>query len=178
MAKLINIEKLAKKIKLLILDVDGVLTDGSLYFGDNGEEFKRFNALDGYGIKTIIEYGIEVAIISSRESKSVAFRAKNLNIKYCYQGQKDKNIALKKLLKILQITTDEIAYIGDDILDLPILTKIALPIAVNNAHHVVKKYALITTKNNGGNGAVREICDFLMLNQQKYQCNIDKYLKY
>ncbi len=152
----------AKKIKLLICDVDGVLTDGGLYFDKDGNELKRFYSQDGYGLKTIIKHGIEVAIISARNSPAVTSRMENLGIKYYYQGQQNKTIALNKLATKLKLTLDEIAYIGDDIIDLAIMTKVGWAIAVNNAIDSIKPYANYITKKNGGNGAVREVCDMLL----------------
>ena len=165
-----------KQIKLLILDVDGVLTDGGLYFDNHGNEFKRFNALDGLGIKLLIESNIEVAIISARENPSVAARAKNLGITHCYLGSSDKNKEFIKLKNILQINNKNIAYIGDDIIDLPVMTKVALPIAVANAHQQVKSYAKYITQQGGGNGAVREVCDMLLKAQNMYDNILQKYI--
>lgn len=164
-------------IKLLILDVDGVMTDGGLYFDEEGKEIKRFNALDGHGIKLLMECGIEVAIISARENKTVQFRAKNLGIRHCYLGQNDKIIAFKKLQTILNITSHEIAYMGDDIIDLPVMTKIGAPIAVANAHDEVKKRAIYITYKTGGNGAVREVCDEILKSQHLYDNIISNYIK-
>lgn len=171
-----SISNLAKKIKLLILDVDGVMTDGGLYFDENGKEIKRFNALDGHGIKMLLENNIEVAIISGRLNKTVEFRAKNLGIKHCYLGVNDKNIAFIDLIKILKITKNEIAYVGDDIIDLPVMTQVCLPIAVKNAHIEVKKISKYITHEIGGNGAVREVCDEILKAQGRYDIILQKYL--
>ena len=166
----------AKLIKLLILDVDGVLTDGGLYFDDNGTEFKRFNALDGHGIKMLLDSGIEVAIISARHSKCVAHRLNGLGVKHYYQGQSDKALAFKDLIKKLNLEPNEVAYVGDDVIDLPVMSAIALPIAVANAHTFVKENALLTTKNCGGEGAVREVCDYLLKAQDKYDDLMDSFI--
>ncbi len=163
----------AKKIKLLICDVDGVLTDGGLYFDKDGNELKRFHSQDGYGLQAIIKNGIEVAVISARNSPAVNSRMDNLGIKYYYQGQSDKTIALDKLMKKLKLNLAEIAYIGDDIIDLSIMTKIGWAVAVNNAVDSVKTYAHYITKKNGGNGAVREVCDMLL----KYQNYSNEYMR-
>ena len=171
-----KLHQLAKNIKLLILDVDGVLTDGGLYFDDSGREFKRFNALDGHGIKMLIENNIEVAIISARINKVVKFRAENLGIKHCYLGIEDKNTAFKDLLQKLQIDKNCVAYIGDDIIDLPVMTKVLLPIAVQNAHIEVKNYSQYITNNLGGNGAVREVCDEILKAQNLYHKIIENYI--
>jgi 3-deoxy-D-manno-octulosonate 8-phosphate phosphatase (KDO 8-P phosphatase) len=165
-----------KTIKLLILDVDGVLTDGGLYFDEEGKELKRFNALDGHGIKMLMQNGIEVAIISARENKTMQYRAKNLGITHCYLGQDDKTVAFENLKQTLGITNTYIAYMGDDIIDLPVMARIGLPIAVANAHDEVKKRALYITYRTGGNGAVREVCDEVLKSQGLYENMIQQYL--
>jgi 3-deoxy-D-manno-octulosonate 8-phosphate phosphatase (KDO 8-P phosphatase) len=167
----------AKLTKLLILDVDGVLTDGGLYFDDNGAEFKRFNALDGHGIKMLRNSGVEVAIISARKSKCVAHRMKGLGIEHYYQGQSDKYIAYSQLLEKLNLTGDQVAYVGDDVIDLPVMSKVSLPIAVSNAHDFVKKHAIATTEKHGGHGAVREVCDALLQAQNCYDALMNTYLQ-
>ncbi|BAF62042.1 3-deoxy-manno-octulosonate-8-phosphatase KdsC [Candidatus Vesicomyidisocius calyptogenae] len=166
----------AKNIKLIIFDVDGVLTDGGLYFSDKGIELKRFNSLDGLGIKLLKQNGIESAIISARSSKNVMYRMKNLDIKHFYQGQDNKIVAFNNLIKKLSLKTEQVAYIGDDIIDLPVMRKIGLPIAVSNAHELVKKNAYFITKKIGGHGAVREVCDLLLQSQNTYNKTMDKYL--
>lgn len=163
-------EALAQKIKLIIFDVDGVLTDGGLYFSDDGVEFKRFNSLDGHGVKMLKESGVEPAVISARNSKSVDHRMKNLGIEHFYQGQSDKVIAFNALLKKLNMNVDEVAYVGDDVIDLPVMVKVGFAVAVANAHDLVKQHADLTTEKNGGQGAVREVCDFIL----KAQGNFDK----
>ncbi len=165
-----NTGELAKKIKLIIFDVDGVLTDGGLYFAADGSEMKRFNSLDGHGIKMLKENGVEPAVISARNSKSVDYRMKNLGVAHFYQGQSNKVIAYNELLQKLNLSADEVAYVGDDVIDLPVMTKVGLPIAVANAHDLVKQQAKMTTEKIGGHGAVREVCDFIL----KAQGNFDK----
>ncbi|SMN16084.1 3-deoxy-D-manno-octulosonate 8-phosphate phosphatase [uncultured Candidatus Thioglobus sp.] len=166
----------AKKIKLIIFDVDGVLTDGGLYFSDDGTEIKRFNSLDGLGIKLLKEYGVEPAVISARNTPNVAHRMNNLNIEHFYQGQSDKLIAFNELLAKLSLTAEQVAYVGDDIVDLPVMRKIGLPIAVANAHELVKENACIVTDKKGGHGAVREVCDFILKSQENYDLAMAKYL--
>jgi 3-deoxy-D-manno-octulosonate 8-phosphate phosphatase (KDO 8-P phosphatase) len=171
-----KISESAKSVKLLILDVDGVLTDGGLYFDDNGGEFKRFNALDGHGIKMLLDSGIEVAIISARYAKCVAHRMDGLGVKHYYQGQSNKVIAYEELLTKLDLQPNQVAYVGDDVIDLPVMSKVALPIAVANAHPFVKEHAVLTTQNRGGNGAVREVCDLLLTAQNKYDDLMAAYI--
>ncbi len=176
--KLLNKSYLrAKEIKLIIFDVDGVLTDGGLYFSDEGMEFKRFHSLDGHGIKMIKDFGIEPAVITARNSTNVEHRMKNLGIEYFYQGQSDKVVAFNDLLKKLSLNTEQVAYMGDDVIDLPVMTKVGLPIAVGNAHELVKEKSCMVTDKTGGNGAVREVCDFLLKAQDKYDDAMQAYLE-
>ena len=166
----------AKKIKLIIFDVDGVLTDGGLYFSDEGIELKRFNSLDGLGIKLLKKNGVEPAVISARDTHNVAHRMKNLGIEHFYQGQNDKLIAFNQLLKKLAIEADQVSYVGDDIIDLPVMRNIGLPIAVANAHELVKDNACLITEKRGGHGAVREVCDFILKAQNNYDSAMSAYL--
>ena len=160
--------EIAKQVKLLVLDVDGVLTDGGIYFDDSGKELKKFNSLDGYGIKMLLSSGFEVAVISSRSTPSVAHRMEGLGVKHHYQGQSDKNIKMQQILETLSLNVDQVAFVGDDVMDLAVMKKIALPIAVANAHPFVKEHALFITENSGGSGAVREVCDCLLMAHNKY----------
>ena len=152
----------AGKITLLILDVDGVLTDGSIILDNGGNELKRFHVRDGHGIKMLIRAGIQVAIITGRYSKVVERRAEELGIREVFQRCHIKTVALDHLVEKLHLTPEEIAYVGDDIVDIPILRRVGLPIAVNDAVEEAKEYAAIITANPGGKGAVREVCDFLL----------------
>ena len=170
------IEK-AKKLKLLILDVDGVLTDGKLFFDNEGNEYKSFHARDGHGIKLLRQTGVEVAVISGRKSNSVALRMKSLGIEYVYQGHEDKRAAFKELLSKVGVTPDQVAHVGDDLLDLPIMTRVGLAIAVNDANFAVKEHADWCTSALGGNGAVREVCDFIMQTQGHFDDILNAYLK-
>ncbi|SFV62326.1 3-deoxy-D-manno-octulosonate 8-phosphate phosphatase [hydrothermal vent metagenome] len=167
----------AKQIKLLILDVDGVLTDGGIYFSLNGEELKRFNALDGHGLKLLQQTGVKVAIISARKSELLKRRMQDLGITLVYQGCDNKLIAFEEIKTKLKLENTQIAYVGDDVIDLPVMSKIGLKIAVENAHEFVKNYADIITKKSGGNGAVREVCDYLLKAQGKYEQLMNQYLK-
>ena len=172
-----KVSGIAKKIKLLIVDVDGVLTDGGIYFDDNGVEQKKFDSQDGLGIKLLQLSGIEVAVITARSTKSVAHRLKGLGVEHYYHGILDKSIALEKLIKKLSIDLSESAYVGDDVIDLPVMTRVALPIAVANAQESVKDHALMVTEKSGGNGAVREVCNFLLKSQDKYDALVKSFLK-
>ena len=154
--------KRAGRIRLLILDVDGVLTDGSIILDNEGNELKRFHVRDGHGIKMLIRAGIEVAIITGRYSKVVERRAQELGIREVFQRCHIKTVAFDHLVEKLHLSPEEIAYVGDDIVDIPILMRVGLPIAVNDALEEAKEYAAMVTVNPGGRGAVREVCDFLL----------------
>ena len=152
----------AKKIKLLVCDVDGVFSDGRIYLGNNSEELKAFHTKDGFGIKALGSSGVDVAIITGRRSAIVANRMSALNVKHIVQGQEDKLPALMDLAKKLALTPDEVAYIGDDIPDLACILHVGLGVAVQDAHPSVIAKADYTTFVRGGFGAVREICDLIM----------------
>lgn len=153
----------ARKIKLLICDIDGVFSDGRIYLGNNGEELKAFNTKDGFGIKELINAGFEVAVITGRHSQIVQQRMTSLTVQHIYQGQENKLIAYQELKDTLNLTDEQIAYIGDDGPDLPVMEKVGLAVAVNDAHPVIKKLAHYTTQQRGGFGAVRELTDLLIL---------------
>jgi 3-deoxy-D-manno-octulosonate 8-phosphate phosphatase (KDO 8-P phosphatase) len=151
-----------RRLKLLVLDVDGVLTDGRLFYGPQGEALKTFHVRDGHGIKQVQRAGIAVAIISGRKSAAVLRRAKDLGIKHVFQGVDDKLAALQKLAKSLKVKFDDIACIGDDTPDAPILNACGLGVAVADAHADALAAADLETTRPGGQGAVREVCDWLM----------------
>ena len=155
----------AKKIKLLVCDVDGVFSDGRIYLGNDGEELKAFHTKDGFGIKALGSSGVDVAIITGRQSAIVANRMSALNVKHIVQGQEDKLPALIQLAEELNLAPDEIAYIGDDIPDLACILHVGLGISVYDAHPAVSTKANYTTFTRGGFGAVREVCDLIMQSQ-------------
>lgn len=152
----------AKKIKLAVFDVDGVMTDGRLYFLPDGTEFKTFNTLDGLGIKMLMKAGVETAVITGRSSIVVENRIKNLGIQYYFHGREDKLTALDELLKKVSYNYEQIAYLGDDLPDLPVIKRVGIGMAVANANDFVKKHALLTTEAKGGKGAVREFCERIL----------------
>lgn len=160
-----SFSELAKNIKLLILDVDGVLTDGRIYVHANGEESYCFHVHDGFGMKQLQKSGIEIAIISARNSPAVLHRLKQLHIQHIYLGTHDKLSTFETILQKLQLSSDQVAYMGDDCLDIPVMQKVALSITVANAMESVKKIAHFCTQKKGGKGAVREVCDFLICSQ-------------
>lgn len=157
-----------KEIKMLILDVDGVMTDGSIVMDHEGHESKSFNVRDGHGLKMLQRYGISVAILTGRKSKVVEYRAKDLGIKDVYQGALNKKEVFEKILKKHNISTDKVVYIGDDIVDIPVLKMVGFSVAVADALDVVKKSVDYVTKNNGGHGAVREVCEMILKARGKW----------
>lgn len=153
----------AKRIRLLVLDVDGVLTDGKLWFGPEGETLKVFHVRDGHGIKQLQAAGVEVAIISGRSSPQVNARMRELGIRHVMQGIEDKRQALDRLLDTLGVAATEAACLVDDLPDLPMVRRVALPAAVADADPRVRAEALHVTVLAGGQGAVREFCDWLLV---------------
>ena len=172
-----ELTRIAKNIRLLILDVDGVLTDGSIILDNKDNEFKVFHVRDGHGIKMLIRAGIHVAIITGRYSKVVERRAHELGITEVYQKSHDKRIAYRQLVEKYSIDEKEVAYIGDDIVDIPLLKRSGFPVVVADADDEVKAVAAMITKNRGGKGAVREICDFLLKAKGLWENIIDEYSK-
>jgi 3-deoxy-D-manno-octulosonate 8-phosphate phosphatase (KDO 8-P phosphatase) len=153
------------RVRLLVLDVDGVLTDGRLFYGPKGELLKAFHVRDGHGIKQVAAAGITVAIISGRKSAAVARRAKELGIRHVTQGANDKLAALRKLVKARGVSLEECACVGDDSPDAPILAAAGVGIAVADAHEDALSAADLVTTRSGGHGAVREVCDWLIAHQ-------------
>jgi len=157
-----NIKEKLIKIKLLILDVDGVMTDGRIIMDSEGREIKNFDVRDGHGIKVLQRYGIKVAILTGRQSQVVEHRAKDLDIKDVYQKVFNKKEVFEKILKKHKLSADEAAFVGDDIIDIPVLKSVGFSAAVADAMDVVKKSVDYVAKNNGGRGAVREICEMIL----------------
>lgn len=154
--------ELARKTRLLLLDVDGILTDGKLYFSNSGEEIKAFHSLDGHGIKMLLSAGIEVGIITGRKSNIVAKRAADLGIEILYQGREDKIDVLTEISNSRGHALDTICYAGDDLPDLPVLQAVGLGFSVPGAHSSTQAAAHGITTRGGGEGAVREITDFIL----------------
>ncbi|WP_130536818.1 3-deoxy-manno-octulosonate-8-phosphatase KdsC [Thiomicrorhabdus indica] len=167
----------ASKIKLLILDVDGVLTDNRLYYSNDGNEQKTFYTRDGHGMVMLRKSGVDMAIITGRKSELVAKRAQDLKIAHLYQGVPDKLPSFQKLMAKLAISSDEVAYIGDDILDLPILMRVGLSITPADGEEEVKSRVDYVSPHKGGNGVVREICEMIMKSQDTWQQHMDFYLR-
>lgn len=167
----------AKLIRLVAFDVDGVMTDGGLYLSDSGDEFKRFNSLDGHGIKMLRASGVEVAIITGRTSRCVEMRAKNLGITHVYQGVERKLEAMVDLLAKVNLPRDAAAYMGDDVVDLCVMRHVGLAIGVPDSPQVVKDYCHYVTKRAGGHGAVREACELIMSAQGTLDTQLSHYLQ-
>jgi 3-deoxy-D-manno-octulosonate 8-phosphate phosphatase (KDO 8-P phosphatase) len=156
----------AAAIRLLVLDVDGTMTDGCLYFGPRGEALKVFNVRDGLGIKRLDAAGVHVAVISGRKSKMVDLRCRELGVEHVIQGVQDKVLAFDKLRKRLKIETSQSACVGDDLPDVPLMKVVQLAFAVADAHPDALEAADVVTKLRGGRGAVREVCDYLLAAHQ------------
>jgi 3-deoxy-D-manno-octulosonate 8-phosphate phosphatase (KDO 8-P phosphatase) len=172
-----ELKKLAKKIRLLILDVDGVLTDGSIILDNKDNELKSFHVRDGHGIKMLLKAGIKVAFITGRSSKVVKRRAEEIGLKDIFQRCYDKTIAYNQLSQKYSLSDDEIAYVGDDIVDIPLLMRCGFPVAVADSADEIKPVVKMMTRNKGGKGAVREVCDFILKAKGIWKDIIDEYSK-
>ena len=167
----------AARIRLVLFDVDGVLTDGSLYLGDDGQEYKAFHSRDGHGMAMLKEAGVDIGIITGRTSQVVVHRMASLGIEHVYQGQRDKLPAFEALLAKLGISSDEVAFVGDDVVDLPILTRVGLAIAVADAHPLVVRHAHWRTPNPGGRGAARDVCELILEARDQLDALLRRYLR-
>jgi 3-deoxy-D-manno-octulosonate 8-phosphate phosphatase (KDO 8-P phosphatase) len=172
-----EIAKIAKDIRLLILDVDGVLTDGSIILDNKGNEYKSFHVRDGHGIKMLLRAGIQVAIITGRASKVVERRARELGIEEIYQKCFNKIAVYRSLIEKYSLSDAEVAYIGDDIVDAPVMKRVGMPVAVADADKGIRKYSLFVTKNRGGRGAVREVADLILTAKGLWERIMDEYLE-
>lgn len=165
-----------KPVRLIAFDVDGVLTDGGLYLSDSGEEFKRFNSLDGHGLKMLQASGVALALITGRKSQCVTLRAANLGIRHLYQGVEDKLAAMRSLLAELRLSPREAAFMGDDVVDLPVMRHVGAAFSVPAAPQMVRDHAHYTTQRAGGCGAVREVCELIMATQGTLDAQLAPYL--
>jgi 3-deoxy-D-manno-octulosonate 8-phosphate phosphatase (KDO 8-P phosphatase) len=166
----------ASRIRLAIFDVDGVLTDGSLFIGDDGQEYKAFNSRDGHGMTMLRQTGVTLAIITGRSSEVVRIRMTSLGINHVYQGIQDKLMAYEELKQSLNLTDEAIAYVGDDVVDLPVLRRAGLAVAVADAHPLVQRHAHWRTASPGGRGAARDLCELLMEAQGTLDAMMARYL--
>jgi 3-deoxy-D-manno-octulosonate 8-phosphate phosphatase (KDO 8-P phosphatase) len=167
----------AENIRLVIFDIDGVLTNGGLQFDTEGREYKTFNSLDGHGIRMLLECGIQAAVITGRQSRMVDRRMDELGVKLVFQGYRDKRPAFVELLNLTGFEKMQIAYMGDDLPDLSVMTQVGLAIAVQNAHSFVKQQADWITEANGGAGAVREAIDLILNAQNLLEAKHASYLQ-
>jgi len=167
----------AEKIRLLILDVDGVLTSGKLFYGPNQMRLLDFNVHDGLGIKLLQRSGVQIAVITARQSEAVTDRMRELNIQHVYQGQAEKISAYQSLKQTLKLSDDQIAYIGDDLTDLPLLQLVGLAATVANASQAVKDKVDWISSLNGGEGAVRQLCELLMQTQKTWDGIVATFLQ-
>ena len=163
----IELKEKASRIKMVVFDVDGVMTDGSITYDENGVEYKTFNAKDGQGIVMLTKAGIITAIITARENGTVKHRFENLGMTKLFMGQKNKTIALKQLVEEYDVTYSEIAYMGDDLPDLCVLKEVGLACCPNDAVGEVKEGCDFVSSKNGGRGAVRELTDLIYHNMKK-----------
>jgi len=151
-----------KRIRLLLLDVDGVLTDGSIIYDDQGMETKAFNAKDGLGMRLLMDAGIEIGLITGRSSKALKHRCQNLGISRLMDGVGDKAVALERVMSETGLTRDQIGFVGDDLPDMAIMARVGLRVAVSDAHPAVRDMAHMVTQQPGGRGAVRELCEAIL----------------
>jgi len=170
-----NVDR-AKKVKLLILDVDGVMTDGRIVYGDAGDELKSFDVQDGLGIYLLSKVGIPTVIITAKKSPVVRRRAKDSHIAKVYQKALDKWKAYQKVKQSFHVQDEEVCFIGDDLLDLPLLLRVGFAVSVPNAVEEVKVRSHYTTEKQGGRGAVREVIDFILKSQERYEPLLASYL--
>lgn len=167
----------AKNVRLAAFDVDGILTDGRLYYTDGGEEIKAFNAQDGHGIKMLKESGVAIAIITSRTSRVVEKRARDLGIEHLFQGVANKLDTMNDLLKRLGLDMQAASYMGDDVIDLPVLRRCGLAVSVPEAPAIVRQHAHYVTRLQGGCGAVREFTEWVMQAQGTWDARLAEYLQ-
>ena len=167
----------AKAVRLMIFDVDGVMTDGGLYYTDAGEELKAFNSLDGHGLKMLRQSGVKLAIITGRNSRLVEHRARNLGIDFLHQGAHDKLASFERLLAEAGVTPEQCGYMGDDVIDLPVMRRVAFSVAVPAAPELVQQHAHYVTGRQGGHGAVREVCELIMASQGTLDAALAPYLR-
>lgn len=172
-----KIRKKAKKIKLLLLDVDGVLTDGGIVMNDRGEEVKQFDVRDGHGIRLLLRAGVQIGLITGRTSKVVGHRARDLGIRILYQKAYDKLDIYRKIKRKSGLKDQQIAYVGDDIVDLPILRKVGLAMTVRDCWAELKREVDYVAAGKGGRGAVREIIELLLKAQGKWQGVTRRYYR-
>lgn len=167
----------AKRVRLVIFDIDGVMTDGRIIYSIYGDELKFFDVQDGFGITLLHRAGIKTVIITAKKSRIVKLRARDMKVARAYQGYIDKLVAFNKILKRFRVKPEEICFIGDDLIDISVLKRVGFAVAVPNAMDEVKAASHYTTSKMGGRGAVREICDLILKSQDKWDLAASKYIK-
>ncbi|MGA3083636.1 MAG: HAD-IIIA family hydrolase [Thermodesulfobacteriota bacterium] len=170
-----SILRKAKKIRLLLLDVDGILTDGRIFYNGKGQEIKCFYVQDGQGIRLLLREGIEVGFLSGRSSRAVEMRAEELGVSFLFQGIKDKIKIFEKLLQKTKLDPEQVSFMGDDFMDLLLLKKVGLSISVSNGHPLVQKKVDYVTRAAGGLGAVREVSELIFRAQGKWESILRDY---
>lgn len=171
-----EVERRARALALLLLDVDGVLTDGSLYLSDDGQEYKAFHSRDGHGMVMLQNTGVRIGIITGRSSEVVRRRMEALGVQHVHQGARDKLGVYQKLRAELGLADEQIGFVGDDIVDLAVMRRVGLAVAVQDAHPLVKRHAHWHTRHPGGRGAVREVCEIIMAAQGTLSGVLETYL--
>lgn len=171
-----KIYEMFKNVKMLLLDVDGIMTDGTITYTNSGDELKSFSVKDGLGIRLLIDSGIPVGIITARESEIVKRRSKELGITHVFQNMKNKISAFEKIQKEMNIQSISICYMGDDLIDIPVLKTCSIPVTVPNSCTEVQNVCVYITKCHGGKGAVREVCELILKSQDKWDNAIKKFL--
>jgi 3-deoxy-D-manno-octulosonate 8-phosphate phosphatase (KDO 8-P phosphatase) len=167
----------ARRVRLVIFDVDGVLTDGKLWYGPGGEELKAFHAFDGHGVKLLLMAGLKTALISGRDSPAVAERARELGIQHVLQGVDDKRKAFEGLVRRLKLKREATSYMGDDVVDLPVLTRCGFACAPHEAPEDVRRRAHYIASADAGHGAAREVCEFILESQGRLGDVLRRFLK-
>ncbi len=165
------------RIRLLLLDVDGVLTDGSITYSDSGEEIKTFNSRDGLGLRLLMKAGIKVGIITGRKSRALTLRCENLGITMVLDGIRDKAQALEQVIGSTGLLPDEMAFVGDDLPDLPVMKRVGFSFCVSDAPEEVRRHAHTVTVRKGGRGAVREVCESILKARGLWDAIMDEYLR-
>lgn len=166
----------ASKVRVAVFDVDGVLTDGGLFLGDDGQEYKAFNSRDGHGMVMLRDSGVTLAVITGRRSEVVRIRMQSLGVEHLHQGCRDKLPVFRKLIDTLGVDPGEVAYAGDDLMDLPVMRRVGLAACPADAHPVVREHAHWCAPSKGGRGAARDLCELILRAQGKLDTIVAAYL--
>lgn len=170
-----KIQRMAKKVRLLLLDVDGVLTDGRIVYDSDGRDMKFFDVHDGLGVYLLKKAGIPTVIVTAKASDSITPRARDMRIEHVYSDVHPKSQVLEEITRAYRVAAEEICFIGDDLVDLSLLSRVGFPVAVRNAQALIKKRAAYITSNHGGRGAVREVADLILKSQRKWDTALRDY---